>query len=119
MKKFFKLVILFFIFFNFQTSSDSLLDKIGTPQIIFKFSFGDIDNFQFEGVSLGLIANTEADFSFGKDKNEFCCEREYTNESAHDMSEEESQRIVQRFLSSGDSQSPTPSFIPSSRPGQR
>ena len=119
MKKFFRLSILIFIFFNFQSSSNSLFDEIGSPQILFNFSFGNNQGLKFEGIKLDFIGSTEADYSFDKDKNEFCCEREYTNESAHDMSEEESHRIVQRFLSTGDSQSPIPGVFPASGSGQR
>ena len=44
--------------------------------------------------------DTEADHYFGQEKAEFCCNRENTYESAHDMSAEESHRIITRILGS-------------------
>ena len=42
--------------------------------------------------------NLEADFLDNKHRLEFCCDREYKAESAHDISEEESKRIVDKVL---------------------
>ena len=110
----FKLLTLILISFCFQTSASSvinnLLDEFGGAKINFNFSLGS--GTQFKGITFGSTANenTEASHSFDNSKNDFCCEREYTNESAHDMSEEASQRVVQNLLLNPE-ESHTPTVI--------
>ena len=110
-----KFLAFVFIFSSFPSSANDLSQDLKL-NIHAKWSFSG-SKVEFEGIKLGSIEGTEASHSFDKDKSEFCCDREYTHESAHDMSEQESQRIVQSFLGPKDSyQSITPSR-PSS--GQR
>ncbi|MCZ0933067.1 MAG: hypothetical protein OXJ52_07945 [Oligoflexia bacterium] len=98
--KYFKFLVFVFLSVYFQVPADSILEELSGAKINFKFSFGGNEKAQFKGITLSLISDedTEAFYSFDKNKSEFCCEREYTYESAHDMSEAESQRIVQNWL---------------------
>ena len=116
--KLFKYLVVIFLAFYLPVSADNILDNLEGIKVNFNFSF-DNKEIKFKGVSFdfgGISNNTEALFSFDNSKNEFCCDREYTYESAQDMSQEESNRIVQRLLNS--SESYKPNLLPTKK-GQR
>ena len=50
------------------------------------------------GWAEGDPSGTEAGYGSGNKSMDFCCDREYKQESAHSLSEMESQQIVSRFL---------------------
>ena len=49
-------------------------------------------------VAKAELQETEARYSAGSESLDFCCDREYKQESAHSMSEMESHKIVKRLL---------------------
>ena len=57
---------------------------------------------------------TEASAEISSGQLDFCCDRDKTNESAHDMSEQEAQEITASFFAPSGS-----SLLPSVRPRNR
>ena len=108
------LVSFLFFIVLFQVSADSL-----NPSIMFNFSFNN-KGINFDGVSFSLGASeTEAFYSFDKSKTEFCCDREYTSEVFYEMSETESNRIVENLLGTNDNFNNFIAPRPSPTKGQR
>ena len=59
--------------------------------------------------------DTEAGFSYDDRRNsDFCCDRSHKDDFAHDLSAQESQRIVNQILYKPDRLEPSPSSRPSS-----
>lgn len=58
------------------------------------------------------VLQTEANFSAGSRSLDFCCDREYKTDSAHSLSEMESQRIVSNLLSENTDSSIKKTFEP-------
>ena len=85
--------IFLLVYFQLEASA------IDGAQVNFNFSFGN-KQAQFDGITLSVIANepTEAVYSFDINRSEFCCEREQTYEPFTDMSEMESNLIVENLL---------------------
>lgn len=64
-----------------------------------------------------LDEQTEATASLGRDKLDFCCERDKTEESAHEMSEQEAEQIITKLLAPAGFPLPRPKALPGG--GQR
>ena len=118
MMKYFKFLAVIVFSFCFLQAEAGFLDELSGAKVNFNFSFGG-KKVELNSITFGLISDdgTEADFSFDKSQSEFCCDREYTYENFFDMSEAESERIVQSVLGSGADYIPTPR--PASSEGQR
>ena len=93
-----KLAGFIFLLMLFEASAESR----GTARLDMKPSFGASQKMLFEGGDLISSKSTEASYSFNQDKAEFCCDREYTSEAFYEMSEHESNSVVQKLLGTAD-----------------